>query len=69
MAKANQAQSFIKDIENILGKEKNEVFRNVFKQYKTGVHPVIEEFSKDLFEVMFGNGEHAICHLDIPKYI
>ena len=33
------------------------------------MHPVIDDFAKDLFGIMFGDKEHAVCHLEIPKYI
>ena len=52
----------------MIGKENNEKFRESFKQYKTGVHPLIDDFAADLFGVMFGDREHAVCHLEIPKY-
>ena len=61
--------NFIQDIANLLGKEKNEEFRQVFKKYKTAAHPSIDEFAQDLFGVMFGDREHAVCHLEVPKYM
>ena len=67
--KAQQAQTFIKEIEKILGEEDNAKFREAFKQYKTSIHPVIDEFAKDLFGVMFGDREHAVCHLEVTKYV
>ena len=53
----------------MLGKEQNEQFREIFTKYKKCAHPSIDDFSKDLFGVMFGDREHAVCHLEIPKYM
>ena len=41
----------------------------MFKKYKTTAHPSIDDFCKDLFGVMFGDREHAVCHFEIPKYM
>ena len=62
-------EAIIQDIAKLLGKEKNEQFREVFKKYKTAAHPSIDEFAQSLFEIMLGDREHAVCHMEVPKYM
>jgi hypothetical protein len=57
---AMKIKNFLATIQKLLG-DKYEAFKVVFATYKKSMHPSIDEFTAEMFQLFFGHKELAVC--------
>ena len=64
----NRKRQLLNKIENLIGNESFEIFKQGFRSYKTNPKWTIDEFVKILFKAFLGDSE-PVCHLEVSHYV